>query len=108
MKFFLFQAWLRIRRRRLNSQINEDGFVLPLVFGIGLFMLIVGATMIFRSQDDQTTAIAQRETSSGLAAAETGLTGSIIFSLQTVFFPNIHQMIASLPTVGRMVKLGKH
>ncbi len=46
---------------------------MPLVFGIGLFMLIVGATMIFRSQDDQTTAIAQRETSSGLAAAETGI-----------------------------------
>ncbi|BAW96894.1 hypothetical protein NIES970_18360 [[Synechococcus] sp. NIES-970] len=36
-------------------------------------MLIIGATMIYRSQDDQTTAIAQRETSSGLAAAETGI-----------------------------------
>ncbi len=73
MKFFLLQIWLKLQQRSFKPQAKEDGFVLPLVFGIGLFMLIVGATMIFRSQDDQTTAIAQRETSSGLAAAETGI-----------------------------------
>ncbi|MEB3225759.1 MAG: hypothetical protein VKJ86_08130 [Synechococcus sp.] len=86
MKFFLLQTWLRLRQQSPKPQAKEDGFVLPLVFGIGLFMLIVGATMIFRSQDDRTTAIAQKETSVGLGATESGILRVVNFLNQNRAF----------------------
>lgn len=53
---------------------NEQGFAIPIAVGMGLIMLLVGTTMIVRSQGDQTTASAQKATSRGLSAAETGIT----------------------------------
>lgn len=45
-----------------------------MALGMGLIMLLVGVTMILRSQDDQVTASAQKATDRGLSAAETGIT----------------------------------
>lgn len=53
---------------------SEQGFAIPIALGMGLIMLLVGATMIVRSQGDQVTASAQKATNRGLSAAETGIT----------------------------------
>lgn len=45
-----------------------------MALGMGLIMLLVGVTMILRSQDDQVTASAQKATDRALGAAETGIT----------------------------------
>jgi len=41
---------------------------------MGLIMILVGMTMVVRSQNDQVTASAQKATTRGLSAAETGIT----------------------------------
>jgi len=53
---------------------SEQGFALPIALGLGFVMLLIAATMIMRSQGDQVTASAQKATSRGLSAAETGIT----------------------------------
>ncbi len=53
---------------------SDKGFALPIAVGLGLIMLLIGATMIMRSQGDQVTASAQKATNRGLSAAETGIT----------------------------------
>lgn len=57
---------------KLKSQ--NQGFVLPMVVGLGLIMTLVGLTMIGRSSDDQITAISQTQSSQALIASETGVT----------------------------------
>ncbi len=57
-----------------KSRSNDAGFTLPVVFGLGLFMILVGATMIVRSQGDRITASTQVGTTRALSAAETGIT----------------------------------
>jgi len=53
---------------------SERGFVMPAVMGLGIVMLLVGATMIVRSQGDRVTAATQRSTAQGLSVTEAGLT----------------------------------
>lgn len=62
---------LKIALRRSSS---EQGFAIPIVVGMGLVMLLVGVTMIVRSQGDQVTASAQKATADSLGVAETGVT----------------------------------
>jgi hypothetical protein len=50
------------------------GFALPTVLGIGLILLLVGLTMIFRSLGDRQIAYAQGATAQSLVVAETGIT----------------------------------
>jgi len=57
-----------------SFQICDQGFALPLAVGMGLIMILVGMTMIGRSQNDSITASAQKATTRGLSAAETGIT----------------------------------
>lgn len=50
---------LKIALRRSSS---EQGFAIPIAVGMGLIMLLVGVTMIIKSQGDQVTASAQKNT----------------------------------------------
>ncbi len=50
-----------------------NGFVLPLVLGIGLLATLLGLMVILRSSQNRITAIAEKETTRSLAAAETGI-----------------------------------
>ena len=52
---------------------QEQGFVLPTVIALGLIMLLLGTVNIFKSNDENITAIAQRDTSEALTAAEAGV-----------------------------------
>lgn len=61
-----------LRKSPRTSQ-GEQGYVLALSIVIGLIMLAIGAAMVARSQIDQVTAISQRSTAQGEAAAEAGL-----------------------------------
>jgi hypothetical protein len=52
---------------------DNSGFALPIAIGVGLFLIIVAASIILRSQQQQVTAIAQKQTASSLSAAEVGV-----------------------------------
>ncbi len=52
---------------------STQGFVLPLALGFGLVVVLVGTTMILRSQTDRTAASSQTMSVVGLTAAETGI-----------------------------------
>jgi hypothetical protein len=52
---------------------DDSGFALPIALGVGLLLLIVGAAIVLRSQQQQVTAIAQKQTASSLSAAEVGV-----------------------------------
>lgn len=58
----------------LKNCSSEQGFAIPIAVGMGLIMLLVGVTMIVRSQGDQVTASAQKATARSLGTAETGIT----------------------------------
>lgn len=61
----------------LKNCSDEQGFAIPIAVGIGLIMILVGVTMIVRSQGDQTTASAQKATAQSLAITEGGLTRTL-------------------------------
>jgi hypothetical protein len=63
---FLYSSTPALRR-------NDSGFALPIAIGVGLFLIIVAASIILRSQQQQVTAIAQKQTASSLSAAEVGV-----------------------------------
>lgn len=58
----------------LKNRSSEQGFAIPIAVGMGLVMLLIGTTMIVRSQGDEVTALTQKATNRGLSAAETGIT----------------------------------
>lgn len=58
----------------LKNSSSEQGFAIPIAVGMGLVMLLIGTTMIVRSQGDEVTALTQKATNRGLSAAETGIT----------------------------------
>jgi len=64
----------KLALRASSSSQGEQGFALPVAVGMGLIMILVGSTMLLRSQDDQATASAQRATAQSLSTAETGIT----------------------------------
>ncbi len=72
---------------------TNQGFALPMALGMGLIMLLVGITMILRSQDDQVTASAQKATNRALGAAETGIS-------RYQSFINNNRLIAKYPRTG--------
>lgn len=57
----------------LKCRKGQAGFALPVAIGMGLIILLVGLTMLLRSQDSQVSAIAQKDTAKSLNAAETGV-----------------------------------
>lgn len=70
LKLFVFKS-------ALISDANDQGFAIPLVFGLGFVLLLVGMTMVFRTQGDEVNAIAQSQTAQSLGVAETGVTQTI-------------------------------
>jgi hypothetical protein len=58
----------------LINSYSDRGFAMPIAIGLGLIMLLIAATMIVRSQGDQTTALAQKATARSLGTSETGIT----------------------------------
>ena len=57
----------------LKCRHRQAGFALPVAIGMGLIILLVGMTMLLRSQNSQVNAIAQKDTAKSLNAAETGV-----------------------------------
>lgn len=64
------KAWILYS---LKCRKSQAGFALPVAIGMGLIILLVGLTMLLRSQDSQVSAIAQKDTAKSLNAAETGV-----------------------------------
>jgi hypothetical protein len=58
----------------LANRFNDQGFAMPIAIGLGLIMILIGATMIVRSQGDEVTASAQKGTAQSLSVTETGIT----------------------------------
>jgi hypothetical protein len=52
---------------------QEEGFVIPVIFALGLIMTLIGMITIFQSSDEEIISISQRDTSRALAAAEAGV-----------------------------------
>ncbi|MBW4640760.1 MAG: hypothetical protein KME05_21550 [Gloeocapsa sp. UFS-A4-WI-NPMV-4B04] len=77
----------------LKNSSSEQGFAIPIAVGMGLVMLLIGTTMIVRSQGDEVTALTQKATNRGLSAAETGIT-----RYQSLI--NDNRAIAKYPRVG--------
>lgn len=56
---------MRLMNRNIKTVLTrrtDQGFALPVAMGTGLVMLLVGATLIGRSQGDQITASARKGT----------------------------------------------
>ena len=64
---FLLKAFLVYRRK------SEKGFAIPMVLSLGIIMVLLGTVSIFRSSEEDLTAITQRSTSRALNAAEAGV-----------------------------------
>lgn len=79
----------------LNNRTSEQGFAIPIAVGMGLVMLLIGTTMIVRSQGDEVTALTQKATNRGLSAAETGIT-----RYQSLI--NSNRVIATYPLTGTL------
>jgi hypothetical protein len=75
------------------GKLSEAGFALPIAIGVGLIMLLLGVTMVVRSQNDQVNASAQKATAKSLAAAESGVS-----KVQT--FLNHTRTLAMYPDAG--------
>ncbi|WP_099238528.1 hypothetical protein [Synechococcus sp. BDU 130192] len=67
MYTFLLQFLLK------TKQTQESGFSLVVALGLGLFMVVTGATMILRSNDDQVASTLQQHNLENIAIAEAGL-----------------------------------
>ncbi len=52
---------------------KDKGYVIPIVFALGLIMTLIGTISIFQSSDEEIISISQRDTSRALAAAEAGI-----------------------------------
>lgn len=69
---FKLALW-HCNNKNLKQTSSEQGFVIPLVIGLGLLIILVGMTMINRSSDDQVDASIQKKTADSLAIAESGM-----------------------------------
>jgi hypothetical protein len=61
----------------LNQKKSEQGFATVIAVAIGLITIMVGLTMIVRSQSSQTNSIAQKNISQAGGITETGITRSL-------------------------------
>lgn len=67
------------KKIKLTSALDlrEKGFTLPLIIGLGLIALLVGTTMMIRTQGEQKNAFLQKETANSLSLAEAGITRTL-------------------------------
>jgi Tfp pilus assembly protein PilX len=59
--------------KTFKGQQSEEGFVIPIVIGMGLIMILLATTAILRSQDDRVAAVNKKATAQSLVAAESGV-----------------------------------
>jgi hypothetical protein len=79
----------------LKYRQSQKGFAIPVAVGMGLIILLVGITMLLRSQSSQVSAIAQKDTAKSLNAAEAGVS-----DIRALI--NQHRAIANHPAcIGR-------
>jgi hypothetical protein len=64
---------LALIRHLAAKSSNSQGFVLPMVIGLGLVITLIGITMIVRSGDDKVNAVMQEQSSQSLSIAESGI-----------------------------------
>ena len=57
----------------LITRSKERGVIIPTVIALGLIMTLIGTVNVFKSNDENLTAIAQRDTREALTAAEIGV-----------------------------------
>lgn len=69
-----FKYTLLSHSKKTNS---NQGFVLPIILGFGLFMLLVAIMMINRSGDDKVSSIEQEQTAESLGVAEGGISKAL-------------------------------
>ena len=68
---------IKFQRRYYNFPLSLEGnggFTMPLTLAIGAMVLLIGLTMITRSQQQRVVASSQKSVASSLEAAETGVT----------------------------------
>lgn len=61
----------------LIHRYRDRGFALPIAIALGFIMILIAATLVMRSQGDQTTAQAQKATAQSLTIAEGGITRTL-------------------------------
>jgi hypothetical protein len=69
-----------VKKRVPNHSLNmsaEEGFAVPLAIGMGAIVLLVGLTMIMRSQNDRVIATEQAQNARSYAVAEGGMARSL-------------------------------
>jgi hypothetical protein len=72
----LNQKYEKLEKIKLNEGkygINSYGFAIPTTVGMGLIIILVGLTMVVRSQGDRVTAINQKSTTKSLGVTEAGI-----------------------------------
>jgi hypothetical protein len=52
---------------------DDDGFAIPIVMALGLLMTFIGLLGVFKSNEEEITAVSQRNRAKALAAAETAV-----------------------------------
>jgi hypothetical protein len=62
----IFKTLLKLRP-------NDEGFAIPIVMALGLLMTFIGILGMFKSNEEEITAISQRNRTKALAAAEKGI-----------------------------------
>lgn len=60
-------------RTLLIRRARDEGFILPIVMGLGLIMILLGAVNIVRSSEENLTAISQNSRTDAFAIAELGV-----------------------------------
>ncbi len=64
----------KLRLMLWRSTQTNKGFAMPVTMGVGLILLLLGTTMMVRSQDDRQSAFAKQASAQSLSAAEIGVT----------------------------------
>jgi hypothetical protein len=65
------------RKWQTNQKHTGRGFAIPIALGLGLAMILVGLTLIFRSQSDQVLADSQKLAAQSVAVTEAGISRSM-------------------------------
>ncbi len=72
-------ALIRQLKFAFSSCSTTNGFAIPIAVGLGLVMILVGITMLARSQGDNINAIQQQGTDDSLYVTEAGVTQVLAF-----------------------------
>jgi hypothetical protein len=69
---------MRNRTQNLSKHLGcEEGFAVPLAIGMGAIVMLIGVTMVIRSQNDRVIATEQTQNAGSYAVAEGGIARSL-------------------------------